>query len=71
MTAAGQSQGSRVERDSMGEVRVPEGARWGAQTQRAVQNFPISGLTIDRALISALAAIKGAAAGENARLRII
>ncbi|HET6810186.1 MAG TPA: class II fumarate hydratase [Acidimicrobiales bacterium] len=71
MTAAGQSQGFRVERDSMGEVRVPEGARWGAQTQRAVQNFPISGLTIDPALISALAAVKGAAARENVRLKVI
>jgi len=55
----------------MGEVRVPAGAKWGAQTQRAVENFPISGLTIDRALISALAAIKGAAARENARLKTV
>jgi fumarate hydratase class II len=50
---------------------VPSDARWGAQTQRAVQNFPISGLRIDRALIGALAAIKGAAALENARLKLI
>jgi fumarate hydratase, class II len=61
----------RVEHDSMGEVRVPASARWGAQTQRAVENFPISGLRIDRGLIAALAAIKGAAALENARLKVI
>ncbi|MGH9302987.1 MAG: class II fumarate hydratase [Acidimicrobiales bacterium] len=56
----------RVEHDSMGEVRVPSEAMWGAQTQRAVENFPISGLTVDRALLSALATIKGAAAAVNA-----
>ena len=39
----------RVEHDSMGEVRVPVDAHWGAQTQRAVENFPISGRPIDRA----------------------
>ena len=38
----------RLERDSMGELRVPAGALWGAQTQRAVQNFPISGLRMPR-----------------------
>jgi fumarate hydratase, class II len=63
--------GYRTEHDSMGEVRVPEAARWGAQTQRAVENFPISGLRIDSALVAALAAIKGAAALENARLKVI
>ena len=63
--------GFRIEHDSMGEIRVPAGARWGAQTQRAVENFPISGLTIDRSLIAALAAIKGAAALENARLKLV
>jgi fumarate hydratase class II len=61
----------RIEHDSMGEVKVPASARWGAQTQRAVENFPISGLRIDRALVAALAAIKGAAALENARLKTI
>ena len=61
----------RIEHDSMGEVRVPASARWAAQTQRAVQNFPISGLTIERSLIAALAAIKGAAAQVNARLKIV
>ena len=55
----------------MGEVRVPKDAKWAAQTQRAVENFPISGLTIDRALIGALASIKGAAATANARLKVI
>jgi fumarate hydratase class II len=61
----------RIEHDSMGEVRVPAGARWAAQTQRAVENFPVSGLRVERALIAALATIKGAAALENARLKII
>ena len=65
------SEDFRVEHDTMGEVRVPKAAKWQAQTQRAVENFPISGLTISSALISALAAIKGAAALENARLKII
>ncbi|MBV9953369.1 MAG: class II fumarate hydratase [Acidimicrobiia bacterium] len=55
----------------MGEVRVPADARWGAQTQRAVENFPISGRTIDRELIGALASIKGAGATVNARLKVI
>jgi fumarate hydratase, class II len=61
----------RIEHDSMGEVRVPTSARWQAQTQRAVENFPISGLRIERALIAALAAIKGAAAMVNGRLKVI
>src|SRR5579875_2572308 len=61
----------RIEHDSMGEVRVPAEAKYQAQTQRAVENFPISGLTVDRALIAALAAIKGAAALENARLKTV
>ena len=55
----------------MGEVRVPKSARWGAQTQRAVDNFPVSGLRIDRELIGALAAIKGAAAQVNAEMGVI
>jgi fumarate hydratase, class II len=61
----------RIEHDSMGDVRVPASAKWQAQTQRAVENFPISGTTVERSLISAMAAIKGAAALENARLKII
>jgi fumarate hydratase class II len=58
----------RVEHDSMGEVRVPASALWGAQTQRAVHNFPVSGQPISRDLIAALGRIKGAAADVNARL---
>ncbi len=61
----------RVEHDSMGEVRVPAAAKWQAQTQRAVENFPISGTTVERSLLAALAAIKAAAAAENARLGIL
>ena len=52
----------RIERDSMGDVRVPAGARWRAQTQRAVENFPISGVRLDASLIHALARIKAAVA---------
>ena len=61
----------RIERDSMGEVRVPAAARWRAQTQRAVENFPVSGRGIDPALIAALARIKGAAAKINAELGVV
>src|SRR3954467_8294598 len=61
--------GYRIEHDTMGDVRVPKDARWGASAQRAVDNFPISGLTIDRSLIAALAQIKGAAARANPRLK--
>ena len=60
--------GGRTERDSMGEVQVPEGARWGAQTQRAVENFPISGMRLERAQIEALARIKGAVASVKRAL---
>ena len=58
----------RVERDSMGETRVPAHALWGAQTQRALQNFPISGLTMPRGFIRALGLVKWAAAGANLEL---
>jgi fumarate hydratase class II len=61
----------RIEHDSMGEVRVPGWAKWRAQTQRAVENFPISGTPIERELIAALAAIKGAAAAVNASLGVL
>lgn len=61
----------RIEHDSMGDVEVPVDAKWAAQTQRAVNNFPISGLTIEPALISALGRIKGAAALQNAELGVI
>jgi fumarate hydratase class II len=60
----------RVEHDSMGDVRVPAQAKWAAQTQRAVENFPISGLRVERALIVALAQLKGVAAQVNARLKV-
>ena len=55
----------------MGEVDVPADARWGASTQRAVENFPISGQGIGRELIGALGRIKAAAAGVNAELGVI
>ena len=65
------TEGYRIEHDSMGEVRVPKDARWGAQTQRAVENFPISGQPVEPALIVALAMIKGAAAMVNAEMGTI
>jgi len=58
----------RVERDSMGELKVPADALYGAQTQRAVDNFPISGLRMPREFIRALGLIKSAAAQANADL---
>jgi fumarate hydratase class II len=58
----------RTERDSMGELQVPADALYGAQTQRAVNNFPISGLTMPREFIRALGLIKSAAAQVNADL---
>ncbi len=61
----------RVEHDSMGDVLVPDAALWGAQTQRAVENFPISGRTVEPALVSALALIKGQAALVNAELGVV
>ncbi|MGQ5635342.1 MULTISPECIES: class II fumarate hydratase [unclassified Streptomyces] len=61
----------RIEHDSMGEVRVPATAKWRAQTQRAVENFPISGRRLERAHIEALARIKGAAAKVNAQLGVV
>ncbi|RFU83866.1 class II fumarate hydratase [Streptomyces triticagri] len=61
----------RVEHDSMGEVRVPADAKWRAQTQRAVENFPVSGQRIERAHIEALARIKAAAAKVNAELGVV
>ncbi|MHA6762670.1 class II fumarate hydratase [Streptacidiphilus sp. PAMC 29251] len=69
----GEQHGSeyRIEHDSMGEVRVPVDAKWGAQTQRAVENFPISGQRLERAHIEALARIKAAAARVNAGLGVL
>jgi fumarate hydratase, class II len=62
---------TRVEHDSMGEVRVPADAKWRAQTQRAVENFPISGRRLERAHIEALARVKAAAAKVNADLGVL
>ncbi|MEU3205625.1 class II fumarate hydratase [Streptomyces cyaneofuscatus] len=61
----------RIEHDSMGEVKVPAHAKWRAQTQRALENFPISGQRLERAHIEALARIKGAAAKVNAELKVL
>jgi fumarate hydratase class II len=58
----------RIERDTMGEMRVPADALYGAQTQRAIENFPISGLRFPRAFLRALGLIKSAAAKVNAEL---
>ena len=61
----------RTVRDSMGELQVPEEALWGAQTQRAVDNFPISGMRMPRQFIAALGLVKWAAAGANAELGLL
>ncbi|OMI39902.1 class II fumarate hydratase [Streptomyces sparsogenes] len=72
MTDEKQSGGEyRIEHDSMGEVRVPAHAKWRAQTQRAVENFPVSGQRLERAHIEALARIKAAAAKVNAELGVV
>ena len=63
--------GFRLEHDSMGEVEVPAGALWGAQTQRAVDNFPVSGERIGRDMIGALGGIKDVAARVNAELGVL
>ena len=61
----------RTERDSLGEIKVPADALYAAQTQRAVENFPISGLTIPKAMIRALGLVKSAAATANERLGLL
>jgi len=61
----------RTEHDSMGEVRVPADALWRAQTQRAVENFPISGTPIEPRLVRALALVKQAAARANRELEVL
>ncbi|WP_028079553.1 class II fumarate hydratase [Solimonas soli] len=63
--------GTRIERDSLGELKVPADALWGAQTQRAVDNFPVSGLTMPRAFIRALGLVKATAAQVNAELKLL
>ena len=62
---------TRIERDSMGELEVPENALYGAQTQRAINNFPVSGKTMPEAFIRALLAAKSAAAKANAELGLL
>ncbi|MCK0163274.1 class II fumarate hydratase [Marinobacter sp. S6332] len=61
----------RTETDSLGDVQVPAGALWGAQTQRAVDNFPVSGLPMPPAFISSVARVKQAAAEANASLGLL
>ena len=65
----------RIEKDSLGEVKVPSKALWGAQTQRAVNNFPISGIKMDfpftKSFISSLGLIKDAASKANLKLNLI
>jgi fumarate hydratase class II len=61
----------RIEHDTMGEVKVPAAALWRAQTQRAVENFPVSGTGLSRAHIAALAQVKSAAAHVNAALGVV
>jgi fumarate hydratase class II len=63
--------GFRIEHDSMGELQVPSGALWGAQTQRAVQNFPVSGRPMPRGFIRALGLVKAAAAEVNAEFGLL
>ncbi|MDE2148483.1 MAG: class II fumarate hydratase [Gammaproteobacteria bacterium] len=65
------AKGFRVEKDSMGTLNVPAEALWGAQTQRAVENFPVSGLPMPRGFIRALGLIKAAAAEVNAGLGLL
>jgi fumarate hydratase class II len=67
----GKDRGFRRERDSMGEVRVPKGAYFGAQTQRALENFPISGLRFPRAFVRALGLVKWASARTNGELELL
>ena len=71
MTAENTDQQFRIEHDTMGEVKVPVNALYRAQTQRAVENFPISGKGLEPAHIHALAQVKKAAATANAELGII
>src|SRR4051794_6432036 len=69
--SAGGTGDFRIEYDTMGEVRVPATALYRAQTQRAVENFPISGRGLERAQIRALGLVKGAAARVNGRIGVL
>ena len=62
---------TRIEKDSLGEVEVPAGAYYGAQTERARRNFPVSGLTLPRRFLAAVAMIKGEAAAVNEELGVV
>ncbi len=62
---------SRIEKDSLGDIDVASGVYWGAQTERARRNFPVSGLTFPRRFIAALGLIKGEAARVNAEMGIV
>ena len=67
----GEESGFRIEHDTMGEVKVPADALWRAQTQRAVENFPISGRGLERAQIRALGLVKAAAARVNKDIGVL
>ena len=71
MPTPGETATFRIEKDSMGEMRVPAGAYYGAQTQRAAENFPISGIRFPRHFIRALGMIKSSAAETNMELGLI
>lgn len=71
MDLMSEAQEFRTEHDSMGEVEVPAAALWGAQTARAVANFPISGQPVPRGVVHALALLKAAAAEVNAELGVL
>ena len=62
---------TRIESDSMGELKVPEDALYGAQTQRAINNFPVSGKSMPEAFIRALLVAKSAAAQANTSLGLL
>lgn len=70
-STSGAPENYRIEEDSLGEVRVPQGARYGAQTQRAVENFPVSGYTLPVEFLRAVVAIKKAAAEANLCLGLL
>ncbi len=69
--SAAQNQETRVEKDTMGEMRVPADVLYGASTQRAVENFPVSGVPVPEGIIRAFAMLKGAAASVNAELGLL
>ena len=71
LTPASPAPRTRIEHDSMGELEVPADALWGAQTQRAVLNFPVSGRPMPRGFIRALGLVKAAAAEVNAGLGLL